>query len=136
MAAEIFFLGCQAPEKSSVVFLRVCESALPSQRLHGRIIYQIPIKIARDQMPRGRKLSSKQIERAAVDRRNGMSWSKLSKKYKCAINTMRSTLAEYSDEFAPNPARPRAKLDVRLTAAETEIDNIKRTLREQLNLPV
>lgn len=77
-------------------------------------------------MPRGRKLSPKQIERAAQDRRNGMSWTQLSKKYKVVINTIRSTLSEYSDEFAPKSTRPRAKLDVRLTAAETEIAHIKK----------
>ena len=50
-------------------------------------------------MPRGRKLTTEQIQEAACDRRNGMTWKALSKKYRVAVNTIRFTLSEYSDEF-------------------------------------
>ena len=88
-------------------------------------------------MPRGRKLSIKQIERAAIDRRNGMSWSKLSKKYKVVINTMRFTLAEYSDEFAPNP-RPSHPPEQKTGLAEVqmEVEKIKKALKKRFNLHV
>ena len=87
-------------------------------------------------MPRGRKLSLKQIERAAVDRRNGMSWSNLSKKYKVVINTMRSTLAEYSDEFLPQPRPARVPLETQVSDAHAEIEKIKKALKKRFNLHV
>lgn len=86
-------------------------------------------------MPRGRKLSPKQIEQAAVDRRNGMSWSRLSKKYKVVINTIRSTLAEYSDEFAPKPTPP-AKEKTGLAEVVIEVEKIKKALKKRFNLHV
>jgi transposase len=87
--------------------------------------------------PRGRprKLTPEQVEAAAVDRRNGMSWQKLRDKYNCAINTIRTALAEYSDEFAPvMPKCP--QLEAQVTTAHSEIEKIKKVLREQLNLHV
>ena len=87
-------------------------------------------------MSRPRKLSPEQVEQAAIDRRSGMSWHKLRDKYACAINTLRNSLAEYSDEFAPIALPRRNQLAARLTEAEMEIRNIKAALREQLNLPL
>ena len=87
-------------------------------------------------MPRGRKLSLKQIERAAVDRRNGMSWRELSVKYKCAINTIRTALAAYSSEFAPQPPVRHVTLETQVCAAQTEIENIKKALKKRFNLHV
>ena len=52
-------------------------------------------------MGRPRKLTPKEVEQAAIDRRTGMSWSQLRDKYKCAVNTLRAALADYSDEFNP-----------------------------------
>ena len=87
-------------------------------------------------MSRPRKLSPEQVEQAAIDRRSGMSWHKLREKYQCAINTLRNSLAEYSDEFAPIAHTQRSQLIARLTAAELEIESIKSTLKEHLNLPL
>jgi len=87
-------------------------------------------------MPRGRKLSIHQIERAAVDRRNGMSWRQLSKKYKVVINTMRATLAEYSDEFLPQSRPTRVSLETQVSDAHTEIEKIKKALKKRFNLHV
>ena len=79
-------------------------------------------------MSRPRKLTPEQVAEAAVDRRNGMSWSQLRKKYKCATNTLRNALYEYSDEF--NPIRPvlRSELEAKLETAQTDIEQIKTTL--------
>ena len=87
-------------------------------------------------MSRPRKLSPKQVERAAVDRQNGMSWYKLSAKYKCAINTVRAALAEYSDEFSPQPREVRMKLETKVSIALSDIDKIKKFLNEQFNHPL
>lgn len=93
-------------------------------------------------MSRARKLSLEQVEAAAVDRRNGLSWHKLSRKYKCAINTLRNALAEYSDEFNPIHIVQRSELERQLTATQSElsqaqadIEKIKTILREELKLP-
>ena len=84
---------------------------------------------------RPRKLTAEQVEQAAVDRRNGMSWQKLREKYQCAINTLRTALAEYSDEFAPViPQCPQLKAEV--TTAHSEIEKIKKALRKRFNLHV
>ena len=80
-------------------------------------------------MSRPRKLTIGQVEAAAIDRRSGMSWKQLSLKYKCAVNTLRTALAEYSDEF--NPIRP-----VRRSELETEIEKIKQALKKRFNLHV
>lgn len=87
-------------------------------------------------MSRARKLSTEQVEQAAIDRRNGMSWHKLSRKYQCAVNTVRNALADYSDEF--NPIRPiqRSELETQLNAAHCEINKIKKALRKRFNLHV
>ena len=87
-------------------------------------------------MSRPRKLSPEQVEQVAVDRRNGMSWKKLSVKYHCAINTLRNSLSEYSEEFAPIAHTQRSQLIARLTAAEFEIQSIKMKLKEHLNVPL
>jgi hypothetical protein len=87
-------------------------------------------------MARPRKLTPEQVEKAAHDRRNGMSWHKLRAKYDCAINTIRNALAEYSDEFAPITPKHRSQLETQVTTAHSEIEKIKKVLREQLNLHV
>lgn len=87
-------------------------------------------------MPRGRKLSKEQIQQAAVDRRNGMTWNALSEKYRVAINTLRATLAEYSDEFSPIDPPQRSELERQLKGAYTEIEKIKKALKKRFNLHV
>ena len=99
-------------------------------------IYQIPIKIPRDDMPRGRKLKTEQIQQAAVDRRNGMTWQALHKKYGVAINTLRATLAEYSDEFSPIDPPQRSELERQLQNTQAEVENIKKALKKRFNLHV
>ena len=84
-------------------------------------------------MSRARKLSPEQVEAAAVDRRSGLSWHKLSRKYKCAVNTLRNALAEYSDEFNPIRAVQRSELESQLSAAQADIEKIKAFLKEQFN---
>lgn len=87
-------------------------------------------------MGRQRKLSLEQVEQAAVDRRAGMSWKRLSEKYKCAVNTVRFALSEYSDEF--NPIRPiaRSELEAQLAHTQSEVEKIKKSLRKRFNLHV
>ncbi len=90
-------------------------------------------------MGRPRKLSPQQVEQAATDRRNGMSWSKLSSKYKCAINTIRTALAEHSDEFLPKELLPKENdkiLETQLTNAIDDINKIKKALKKQFNLHI
>ena len=84
-------------------------------------------------MSRARKLSPEQVEQAAVDRRSGLSWHKLSRKYKCAVNTLRNALAEYSDEFNPIRAVQRSELESQLKLAQADIEKIKAFLKEQFN---
>ena len=62
-------------------------------------------------MGRPRKLTIKAVQQASVDRRNGMTWKALSLKYECAINTIRYSLAEYSDEFAPTVSMLRPQVE-------------------------
>lgn len=85
---------------------------------------------------RPRKLSPEQVQHAALDRRNGMSWRDLSKKYKCAVNTLRTALFEYSDEFEPLLLIERASLETQVSAAHTEIENIKKALKKRFNLHI
>ena len=87
-------------------------------------------------MGRQRKLSLAQVAQAAVDRRGGMSWKRLSEKYKCAVNTVRFALSEYSDEF--NPLRPiaRSELEAELARTQLEVEKIKKSLRKRFNLHV
>lgn len=87
-------------------------------------------------MPRGRKLSTEQIQQAAVDRRNGMTWRELKEKYRVAINTLRSTLAEYSDEFSPIDPPQRSELERQLQSTQAEVDKIKSALKKRFNLHV
>ena len=87
-------------------------------------------------MGRSRKLSPEAVQHAAVDRRNGMSWEALSQKYKCAVNTVRFALSEYSDEFVPVTPQMRLELETKLDAALSEIEKLKRVLKEQFNLQV
>lgn len=79
-------------------------------------------------MARPRKLTPEQVAAAAEDRRNGMSWNTLRVKYKCATNTLRQALYEYSDEF--NPIRPvlRSELEAQLKTAQNDIEQLKTTL--------
>lgn len=87
-------------------------------------------------MPRPRKLSPKQVEHAAADRRAGLSWSQLSIKYKCAINTIRTALCEYSDEFLPKGRENRLTLEMQVSNAIAEIDRIKKVLRKRFNVHI
>lgn len=79
-------------------------------------------------MSRPRKLTPQQVASAACARRNGMSWSQLRYKYKCATNTLRNALSEYSDEF--NPIRPvlRSSFETQLQTAQTDIEDLKITI--------
>ena len=92
-------------------------------------------------MARPRKLSPKQVEQIAIDRRSGMSWQKLRVKYKCAVNTLRSALSDYSDEFNPIRSVQRSELEKTLeqtqsdlTKAQSDIDTIKTALCEELGM--
>ena len=87
-------------------------------------------------MARPRKLTREQVESAAIDRRAGMSWRKLRDKYDCAINTMRTALAEYSDEFAPIMPKHRSRLETQVETAHLEIEKIKKVLLDRFNLHV
>ncbi len=87
-------------------------------------------------MSRGRKLTTEVLQQAAVDRRKGLSWKKLSEKYKCAVNTMRFSLAEYCDEFLPNTQPRRTDTQTQLDTVQSEIDKIKKALRKRFNLHV
>ena len=81
-------------------------------------------------MARPRKLTAEVIEQAAADRRNGMSWRKLGVKYNCSVNTLRTRLAEYSEEFAPIAFVCHRKLTKRLSAAKQEIQTLKSQLKK------
>lgn len=85
-------------------------------------------------MSRPRKLKPKQVQQAAIDRRTGMSWKQLSLKYKCAINTIRYALADYSEEFAPTVSMLRPQLERQLNTIQADLDNIKKALRKRFNL--
>lgn len=87
-------------------------------------------------MGRPRKLNLEQIQHAALDRQNGMSWQKLSKKYKCAVNTIRTALAAYSEEFVPIPSAQKASLKNQLSNAQSDIEKIKTALKKRFNLHV
>ena len=87
-------------------------------------------------MSRPRKLSPKQVAAAAVDKRSGMSWKALSKKYKCAVNTLRFSLAEYSSEFAPVRRVYGSELESRLDCLQSDIDKIKSVLLDYFNVSV
>lgn len=87
-------------------------------------------------MSRPRKFTAEQLQSVADDRRNGMSWHKLSAKYQCAVNTVRQALSEYSDEF--NPIRPtqRSELEAQLAHTQSEVDKIKKHLKKRFNLHI
>ena len=87
-------------------------------------------------MPRGRKLSAEQVQAAAVDRRNGLSWKKLSEKYKCAVNTIRFSLIEYSDEFNPKAPPQRSELVLQLVSTQAKLDKIEKALKKRFNLHI
>ena len=87
-------------------------------------------------MSRARKLSPEQVAAAAVDRRSGLSWQKLSRKYQCAVNTLRNALAEYSDEFHPIRPVQKSELERQLNTVQSDVDNIKKALRKRFNLHV
>lgn len=87
-------------------------------------------------MPRPRKLTTEQIKQAAADRRSGMTWRELREKYACAVNTLRDSLAKYSDEFIPTPPPQRSELKNDITAAQSEIEKIKVALRKRFNLHI
>ena len=87
-------------------------------------------------MSRPRKLTSEQVEAAASDRRGGMSWNRLARKYKCAVNTVRTALAEYSTEFLPNQNPRRAPRAAQLRTAVNDIEKIKKALKKRFNLHI
>ena len=87
-------------------------------------------------MGRGRKLSIEQVQQAAVDRRNGMSWRALSRKYECALNTVRTALSEYSDEFKPIPLIERPSLENQIEEAQANIEKITKALKKRFNLHI
>ena len=87
-------------------------------------------------MSRARKLAPEQVEQAAVDRRNGMSWHKLSVKYKCAVNTLRNALSDYSDEFNPIRHVRRSELESQLAQTQADVAKIKSVLKKRFNLHV
>ena len=87
-------------------------------------------------MGRARKLSSEQVQAAAVDRRNGMSWKQLSEQNNCAINTIRFSLAAYSDEFNPMSPPKRSDLERQLKTVQSNMDKIKSALKKRFNLHV
>lgn len=85
---------------------------------------------------RPRKLSPEQVQHAALDRQQGMSWRELSKKYGCAINTLRAALLKYSDEFTPIPLIERASLETQLKEVQARLDKISKALKKRFNLHV
>ena len=87
-------------------------------------------------MGRPRKLTSAEVRQAAVDRRTGMTWKALSVKYECAINTIRYSLAEYSDEFAPRVSMLRPQVEHQLNSLQSDMDNLKEALKKRFNLHV
>ena len=87
-------------------------------------------------MGRPHKLTTEQVQQAAVDRRNGMTWEALSLKYNCAINTMRDALSRYSDEFNPSDPMQRSELARRLEATESKLEKIEKALRKRFNLHI
>lgn len=87
-------------------------------------------------MRRRRKLAPEVVQQAAVDRRNGMSWRELSRKYKCAVNTIRTALFEYSDEFNPIPLIDRPSLENQLQEVQAKLEKIEAALRKRFNLHV
>ena len=87
-------------------------------------------------MGRKPKLSISEVRKAALDRRNGMTWKELSIKYNIAINTIRKALSEYSTEFQPQSQAQRSEHQKRLTTAETEIEKIKAALKKRFNLHI
>lgn len=87
-------------------------------------------------MPRGRKLTTQQIQEAAQDRRNGMTWRELSRKYNCAVNTIRFSLLDYSDEFHPKDPPQRCELVNQIQQLQSEWDSLKRVLKKRFNLHI
>lgn len=87
-------------------------------------------------MGRHRKLTIEQVQQAAVDRRNGMSWRELSDKYECAVNTVRFALSDYSDEFNPMPPIERSSLESQLHATQAKLEKIENALRKRFNLHI
>ena len=85
---------------------------------------------------RPRKLSVEQVQHAALDRQQGMSWRELSKKYVCSINTLRTALLEYSDEFTPIPLIERSSLETQLKEVQVRLDRITTALKKRFNLHV
>lgn len=87
-------------------------------------------------MPRGRKLTTEQVQQAAVDRRNGMSWRELSIKYDCAVNTIRFALSDYSDEFNPLPPIARSSLESQLQSVQSDFAKLKKILKKRFNVHI
>lgn len=86
-------------------------------------------------MGRPCKFTEKELKRSADDRRAGMSWQKLSRKYQCVINTIRTALAEYSNEFLPVPATI-SHSESQMNNAVTDISKIKKALQERFGLHI
>lgn len=90
----------------------------------------------KNKLGRPNKLSIIEVEHAALDRRNGMSWKGLSQKYKCATNTLRTALSEYSDEFKIIPPVDVLSLVRELEETQNELNKIKAALKKRFNLHV
>ena len=91
---------------------------------------------AKKKLGRPNKLSIREVEHAALDRRNGMSWKGLSQKYQCATNTLRTALAAYSDEFKIPPPVDVLSLVRELKETQNELNKIKKVLKKRFNLHV
>lgn len=91
---------------------------------------------AKKKLGRPKKLSINEVEHAALDRRKGMSWKALSIKYKCATNTLRTALLEYSDEFKIVKPVDVLSLVRELKETQNELNKIKAALKKRFNLHV
>lgn len=91
---------------------------------------------AKKKLGRPHKLSVLEVEHAALDRRNGMSWKALGQKYKCSKNTVRTALLEYSDEFKSIKPVDVLSLVNELKETQNELNKIKSALKKRFNLHV
>ena len=87
-------------------------------------------------MSRPRRFSEQEVKQVAADRRSGMTWEQLKQKYQCAVNTIRTALAEYSDEFVPTRPTQRAELKRELKQLQSEMASVKSALKKRFNLHV
>ena len=133
----LFSFAADDISKSVTPFVWRCQSDLSEHCIHAKI-YQIPIKNTHtgEDMSRPRRFTPQEVKQVAADRRSGMTLEQLKEKYNCAVNTIRTALAEYSDEFLPVRPTQRAELESQLKHAHSEIDKIKSALKKRFNLHV